>query len=137
MVFKTPLLMLSDSETLERVIAKALEYKHMHPLEELIADAETIHMVHESDSPFTQAFPGENLGLDKISEDLEETLNPTAIIDKPRARYWFVRNRRFQKVVTFAATTIALGLSISALLLYKDTVTDAISGPEFSVSVDL
>jgi hypothetical protein len=39
--------------------------------------------------------------------------------------------------MTFAATTIAVGLSISALLLYKDTLSEAIGGPELVYTVDL
>ena len=32
--------MLSDSETFERVIARSLDLKHVHPLKDLIADRE-------------------------------------------------------------------------------------------------
>jgi hypothetical protein len=131
--------MLSDSPSLERIIAQAIQLQSDYPLADLRSDAELIPMTRERESPFAQDYPGENLGHDKIQDDLEEImgLNQTKVTPKLKPRFGFWASRRVQNALTLAATTIALGLSISAILLYKDTVTEVISAPELIYSFDL
>ena len=75
--------------------------------------------------------------LKDVEEVLEEEANPAEATDKQRPAYAFWRSRRMQKALTYAATTFAVGLSISALILYKDTVTDVITGSDLLIKFDL
>lgn len=75
--------------------------------------------------------------LRTVEDALEEEANPAGPTVKTRPFYAIWRSRRMQKVLTYAATTVAVGLSISALLLYKDTVSDVIGGPDLVYTFDL
>jgi hypothetical protein len=94
-------------------------------------------LTRRAESPFRLEHKGKNLGFAKIEDDLEEIISPTVINTKKRTKFGFFRSRRVQKVMTFAATTIAVGLSVSALLLYKDTLSEAISGSDLVYTIDL
>lgn len=136
-VFRSPMVMLSDSERLERVIARALQLKFEQPIEDMLAEGDAVSLTHRAESPFRLEHKGKNLGFAKIEDDLEEIISPSVINTKKRTQLGFFRSRRVQKVMTFAATTIAVGLSVSALLLYKDTLSEAISGSDLVYTFDL
>lgn len=103
-----------------------------------MAEGDAVNLTHRAESPFRIEHKGKNLGFAKIEDDLEEIISPSVINTKKRANLsFFFRNRRVQKVMSFAATTIAVGLSISALLLYRDTLSEAISGSELVYTIDL
>ena len=104
---------------------------------DLLNEAEFIHIMRERESPIAQAFAGENLGHDKVDDRFDEIMNPNTLVEKPKDHFGFLRSRRVQKALTFAATTLAVGLSISAILLYKDTVTESIAKPDLLFAIDL
>ena len=104
---------------------------------DLLNEADFIHIMRERESPIAQAFPGENLGHDKVDDHFDEIMNPNTLEEKPKTSSGFLKSKGVQKALTFAATTLALGLSISAILLYKDTVTESIAKPDLLFAIDL
>ena len=88
-----------------------------------MAEGDAVSLTRRETSPFRLEHKGQNLGFDKIDDDLEEIITPAIISTKKRPFPYF-RSRWVRRGMSVAATTIAFGLSLSAFLLYKDTISE-------------